>query len=44
MRTDLGDVAVLDAGGLVQMFPLDPLGGDAVGEGDPAHDHVLPAV
>ena len=37
MRTDLGDVAVLDAGGLVQMFPLDPLGGEAAaGDGRPA--------
>ena len=37
MGTDLGDVAVLDAGGLVQMFPLDPLGGEAAaGDGRPA--------
>ena len=37
MRTDLGDVAVLDAGGLVQVFPLDPLGGEAAaGDGRPA--------
>ena len=37
MRTDLGDVAVLDAGGLVQVLPLDPLGGEAAaGDGGPA--------
>ena len=37
MRTDLGDVAVLDAGGLVQVLPLDPLGGEAAaGDGRPA--------
>ena len=37
MRTDLGDVAVLDAGSLVQVFPLDPLGGEAAaGDGRPA--------
>lgn len=35
--THLGDVAVLDGGGLIQTLSLDPLGGQAAaGDGGPA--------